>query len=136
MADITTDELLAKVASATGVEPLAHTLGVKLAGADAILDGIWQQQFYNEMAKAGHVATNEQEAAEMLKVAFEVEALLGAVDAEEPQSSKSAAWNVSAAPYAEEADYAKHAIATADLLGDSGVVAHIASLLDAQQILN
>ena len=135
MADITTDELLAKVASATGVEPLAHTLGVKLAGADAILDGIWQQQFYNEMAKAGHVATNEAEAAEMLKVAFEVEALLAAVDAEETPATKQAAWNVSDAQ-AEEAEYAKHAIATADLLGDSGVVAHIASLLDAQQILN
>ena len=75
MADITNDELLAKVAGEMGVEPLAHTLGVKLASANEILDGLWQQQFFNDMAKAGHVATTEEDAALMLKVALDVERL-------------------------------------------------------------
>jgi len=149
MADITNDELLAKVASETGVEPLAHTLGVKLASADAILDGLWQQQFFNDMAKAGHVVNTEEEAALMLKVAFDVERLqveaqhaeLAANSSEIKEASEllGTALGEEAAPVeydAEMDDYAKHATATAELLADESVIAHMASLIDAHHILN
>jgi len=149
MADITNDELLAKVASETGVEPLAHTLGVKLASADAILDGLWQQQFFNDMAKAGHVVNTEEEAALMLKVAFDVERLqveaehaeLAANNSEIKEASEllGTALGEEAAPVeydAEMDDYAKHATATAELLADESVIAHMASLIDAHHILN
>ncbi len=149
MADITNDELLAKVASETGVEPLAHTLGVKLASADAILDGLWQQQFFNDMAKAGHVVNTEEEAALMLKVAFDVERLqveaqyaeLAANSSEIKEASEllGTALGEEAAPVeydAEMDDYAKHAMTTTELLADESVIAHMASLIDAHHILN
>lgn len=149
MADITNDELLAKVASEMGVEPLAHTLGVKLASANEILDGLWQQQFFNDMAKAGHVATTEEDAALMLKVALDVERLQAEAYAAELADASSeikeasellgTALGEEAAPVeldAEVEDYAKHAMATAELLADESVVAHIASLIDAHHILN
>lgn len=149
MADITNDELLAKVAGEMGVEPLAHTLGVKLASANAILDGLWQQQFFNDMAKAGHVANNEEEAALMLKVALDVERLQAeayAAELAEANSEIKEASELLGTALGEEAatvagdsemdDYAKHAVATAELLSDESVVAHIASLIDAHHILN
>lgn len=145
MAEISNDELLAKVASEKGVEPLAHTLGVKLADAEQILDAVWQNQFFNDMAKLGHVANTEEEAVEMLKVALEVEQLKLARDAEQAAESssefKEASEILGEALGNDEVEAEKVAIAgwaadTAELMKDDNIVGHLVAALDAKSILD
>ena len=139
-----TDEALAKAASEKGVTPLAHELGVKLSDTEALLDEVVERQYFAEMAKHGHVPRTKEEAAEMIKVALDIQEYLDLQETSESREvRKQAAASISEllgqdAPEAtayQQAVINKIAADTAGLLSNPEVVAHLAARYDAGQIL-